>query len=82
MRLLPRAVLRALPDLCGDSVITKDGIVLRACPFCGDDEDLKITVTITGGIRVAIECVVCSARGPRRDSELKAAEEWNERANG
>lgn len=52
--------------------------ILKACPFCGGTEDLKVSYDIEDG-KPAVRCNWCDAQGPIADSREKAIELWNKR---
>lgn len=56
-----------------------DGIELRPCPFCGDDE-ADILSYKNAGRWFYVHCTDCGANGPGCYDEEGAAAFWNDRA--
>jgi Lar family restriction alleviation protein len=50
---------------------------VESCPFCGEEQDLKITKGVDS---YWVECNSCGADGPLRDLPNEAIEIWNKRS--
>ena len=57
---------------------------LVKCPFCGETENLKLTLlsTTKGKPWKAIKCVSCGAQGPISKDGLEANRLWQQRTSG
>ena len=57
-------------------------IELKPCPFCGEDEQITVTVENTEhGKEFSVFCPTCGANGSVSISERIAVELWNDREN-
>lgn len=52
--------------------------VIRACPYCGDDGEVKRTLSWSG-YRYTVNCCYCGAKTGRYHTEDNAIDDWNSR---
>ena len=57
-----------------------DGVVIKPCPFCGNDEtNLHFDVMDSPGSKTWVTCSMCNADGPVEMSVDSAIKFWNMR---
>lgn len=54
---------------------------IEACPFCGEAVGLSVGEVAFEDPWFMVFCQSCGAEGPQSDSEEKALEGWNRRAD-
>lgn len=57
-------------------------MIVASCPFCGGKNTKVVTPNASGFAQsfkdTKVECIDCSACGPRAENDLEAANKWNE----